>query len=74
MFVPLLCKAMCNWNIKLFQHVFVVQCNRAICGYKQIDCSNEEFSTNESQEVVLVIRSAQSSIVGVAFRRFSKSF
>ena len=41
--------------------------------YRWIDCSNEEFSTNERHEVVLVIRSAQSSIVGVPFRRFSKS-
>ena len=42
-------------------------------GYKWIDCSNEEFLTFERHEVVLVIRSAQSSTAGVAFRRFSKS-
>ena len=42
--------------------------------YKWVDCSNEQFSACERDEIVLVIRSAQSSRVGVAFRRFSKSW
>ena len=68
MFVPLFCKAMCNWHIKVFEHVFGVQCNGAISGIQAwVDCSNEQFSTCERHEVVLVIRSAQYSTVGVAF-------
>ena len=38
-----------------------------LVAYKWVDCSNEQFSACERDEVVLVIRSAQSSRVGVAF-------
>ena len=45
-----------------------------LVAYKWLDCSNEQFSTCERDEVFLVIRSAQYSRVGVAFRRFIKSW
>ena len=45
-----------------------------LVAYKWVDCSNEQFFACERDEIVLVIRSAQSSRVGVAFQRFSKSW
>ena len=47
---------------------------KLLVAYKWVDCSNEHFSACERDEIVLVIRSAQSSRVGVAFQRFSKSW
>ena len=59
--------------LSCFSMCLLCSATELFVGYKWIDCSNEEFSTSERHEVVLVIRNAQYSIVGVAFWRFTKS-
>ena len=45
-----------------------------LVAYMWLECSNEKFYACERDEVVLIIRSGQSSRLGVSFWRFSKSW
>ena len=67
--VPLFYKQCAIGILSCFSMCLLCSATELFVGYKWIDCSNEEFSTCERNEVVLVIRSAQSSTVDVAIQR-----
>ena len=76
---PWPCLFLCSVNqcaigiLSYFNMCLLCSAIGVLVGYKWIDCWKEQFSTSKRHEIVLVVRSAQSSIVGVPFRRFSKS-
>ena len=59
--------------LSCFSMCLLCSTTKILVGYKWIYCWKEEFSTSERHELVIFIRSAQYSTVGVPFHRFSKS-